>query len=166
MDKMIQGSQEAMVLMEPDYWRVLVATSNGQPAGVLKFKFHDSKFPPGVEAAHVNHIGCWPTCRLGLLVFSSVENYKCKRDECFIEAVVCEAQFRGQGIGKKLMNAVEVQARNRGCTRMGLYVAADNRAKNLYERQGYEVTATNNSCCQYLSVGVKTFYKMEKQLEV
>ena len=36
MDNVIRGSQEAMVLMEPDYWRVLVATSNGQPAGIIQ----------------------------------------------------------------------------------------------------------------------------------
>ena len=94
----------------------------------------------------------------------SLTHHTCKRDECYIDHICCDAQFRGQGVGKKLMEAAEAQARDQGCTFMSLWVAAENRAKNLYERQGYQVTETVDSCWATRAVGMSKFYKMEKQL--
>ena len=162
MDKVIRGSQEAMVLMEPEYWRVLVATSNGQPAGIIQLNYHGSKEPRGVGDAYVNYLGCWASCRVTFT--GSLAHHTCKRGECYIDHICCDAQFRGQGIGKKLMEAAEAQARDQGCTFISLHVAAENRAKNLYERQGYQVTETVDSCWANRAVGRSKFYKMEKQL--
>lgn len=46
--------------------------------------------------------------------------------------------FRGQGIGRKLLNAVEEYARSTGCCRLTLEVRVDNEpAKNLYLSEGF-----------------------------
>lgn len=48
-------------------------------------------------------------------------------------------QFQGQGIGQKLMSAVEAEARARGCCKVTLEVREDNaRAQALYLKCGFD----------------------------
>ncbi len=48
-------------------------------------------------------------------------------------------QFQGQGVGKKLMAAVEAEARSRGCCKISLEVREDNaRAQALYLKCGFD----------------------------
>ncbi|GAB5562690.1 MAG: GNAT family N-acetyltransferase [Synoicihabitans sp.] len=50
-------------------------------------------------------------------------------------------EHRGQGHGKAVMHLAEQEARNLGCTRLGLHVFAANQvARQLYASSGYEVT--------------------------
>lgn len=60
---------------------------------------------------------------------------------CQVEAVRTEASLRGQGIGRRLMEHVEAEARRRGAARMQL---TSNRARTdahrFYERLGYEAS--------------------------
>lgn len=51
-------------------------------------------------------------------------------------AVVPEC--RGQGIGEKLLEAVQKKARRMGCCKLTLEVREDNPAAHLYERFGFE----------------------------
>lgn len=47
-------------------------------------------------------------------------------------------EFRGKGIGEALLGAVEKKAKETNCCKVTLEVREDNRAKNLYERVGFE----------------------------
>jgi ribosomal protein S18 acetylase RimI-like enzyme len=52
-------------------------------------------------------------------------------------AVAVWADHRGEGIGTRLMSAIEDAARDAGCSQISLSVDADNPARRLYERLGY-----------------------------
>ena len=52
-------------------------------------------------------------------------------------------RLRGRGIGDVLLEACEVEAANRDCSRLRLEVRSDNgRAQRLYERRGYRLFAS------------------------
>lgn len=54
-------------------------------------------------------------------------------------SIATHAQARGKGVGSALLQAVESQARRRGCDELRLEVRTDNRAAiSLYERLGYQ----------------------------
>ena len=61
-------------------------------------------------------------------------------------------EFRGKGIGRGLLGAVEKKAKAENCCKITLEVREDNRAKRLYERQGF-------------SNGDPRMFFMEKYLE-
>lgn len=46
--------------------------------------------------------------------------------------------FRSKGIGEALLASVEKKARETNCCKVTLEVREDNRARNLYERMGFE----------------------------
>lgn len=47
-------------------------------------------------------------------------------------------EMRGQGVGEKLLEAVQQKARKMNCCKLTLEVRTDNRAIHLYERFGFE----------------------------
>ncbi len=46
-------------------------------------------------------------------------------------------EYRGKGIGEMLLAAAEKKAAETGCCKVTLEVREDNRARSLYERQGF-----------------------------
>jgi ribosomal protein S18 acetylase RimI-like enzyme len=46
-------------------------------------------------------------------------------------------QWRGRGVGTRLLRTIETVARRRGYCKVNLEVRTDNRARQLYERLGY-----------------------------
>lgn len=56
-----------------------------------------------------------------------------------IHDLAVDREFRGQGLSLKLLNAVEKEARNRGCCKVTLEVLSGNEvAKNAYLKAGFE----------------------------
>lgn len=163
MPKLIRGSQDSARLMEPEYYRIFVATYNGERAGMVEIQYHGSKSAPGADDAYLQHLSCWPICRLGCM--ECLLNNNCKKGECYIDHICCDNNFRGKGVGKVLMERAEWEARKRGCTRMTLAVVQSNRARHLYERQGYVISKdVDGCCCTYCATGERKFYNMEKRL--
>lgn len=61
--------------------------------------------------------------------------------EWYIDSIVTHPDFRGQGVGKELMEAVYERARSEGMPVVGLNVDHGNpRAKALYKAQGFVKT--------------------------
>ncbi|MDO4288479.1 MAG: ribosomal protein S18-alanine N-acetyltransferase [Eubacterium sp.] len=65
----------------------------------------------------------------------------CVVDEAQVMNVGVLPEYRGQGLGKRLMEGLWQQAADAGCSLMTLEVKADNTAAlALYRGQGFEVT--------------------------
>jgi|SRR3989344_9187211 len=62
----------------------------------------------------------------------------------YVEDVVVDSRYRGQGLGKKIMEAIVAEARNRKLTYLFLTSnAARDAANNLYQKLGFEIVETN-----------------------
>jgi ribosomal protein S18 acetylase RimI-like enzyme len=60
-------------------------------------------------------------------------------------------QYRGEGVGTALLNAVEERARRKGCCKLTLEVLDDNtRARGLYRRFGFEDSVVAESVTRFL----------------
>ncbi|MEX2692069.1 N-acetyltransferase family protein [Rhizobium mongolense] len=61
----------------------------------------------------------------------------------YVNVLACYPEYRGQGLGSRLLNLAEQIAREEALRRMSVIVADNNAgARRLYERHGYEVAAT------------------------
>lgn len=71
---------------------------------------------------------------VGFLVFSE------DHDELYLNTLVIDAKFQGQGLGKQVMKWLEALAHQNHCRTMGLCVQINNhRAIRFYEKIGFEV---------------------------
>lgn len=58
-----------------------------------------------------------------------------------IHDVIVRKEYRNQGVGRQLMNAIIQEAENRSCSRLTLEVRTDNhKAQNLYKSLGFRDT--------------------------
>ncbi|VGO22017.1 GNAT family N-acetyltransferase [Pontiella sulfatireligans] len=81
---------------------------------------------------------CTGVFREGELVGAMVMLFRSNAAVARIYSLAVVPEFRGQGIGRKLLATAERKARARGCTRMKLEVRMDNiPAIRLYESLGY-----------------------------
>lgn len=71
------------------------------------------------------------TCFIGYSTFTASKTFK-------IHDVAVHPDARGLGIGTKLLETVEAEAEELGCSKITLEVRTDNPAKKLYEREGFE----------------------------
>jgi ribosomal protein S18 acetylase RimI-like enzyme len=59
--------------------------------------------------------------------------------------------FRGLGIGRQLLAAIETAAADHGCCKVTLEVRADNRARRLYEDVGFRAGETEGSAFAFMT---------------
>ncbi|WP_423188480.1 GNAT family N-acetyltransferase [Alkalibacterium sp. f15] len=76
-----------------------------------------------------------------LPLFETFTDSETFEGEWYLDTLVTSPKYRGQGIGKELMEGAYNKARAAGMKVVGLNVDHDNpRAKQLYERQGFKKT--------------------------
>ncbi|MEX0351357.1 MAG: N-acetyltransferase family protein [Paracoccaceae bacterium] len=64
-------------------------------------------------------------------------------DSWYVNVLACYPEYRGQGLGSDLLDLADNIARAEGLHRMSVIVAGNNDgARRLYERKGYQTTAT------------------------
>lgn len=88
---------------------------------------------------------------------------------CELERLVVGTKARGKGLGKKLLNWVDDQARQRDCQFVELRVVSGNPAKKLYLKEGYvPADSCCSKCCMcpiiFCLMGHVTAEKMRKDL--
>ncbi len=78
---------------------------------------------------------------LGLIGLHSFPALHAAAPVCYITALVVAAAARGRGIGRRMLDAADAWARERGCRRI-VVTSAEHRADahTFYERSGFEHT--------------------------
>jgi len=91
---------------------------------------------------------------------------KLTKDEMYIDYVAIDSAYRGQGVGTSLLMYGEGLARKtKGIRRFTLGVIHENvRARQLYEKLGFQVYETKSSRLVELFTGIRTSHKLEKLL--
>lgn len=107
--------------------------------------------------------------QLGILRFLragailSLFSYSPNPDEMYIEAISVDGNARGLGAGKLLLDKLTERAQLESHTSLTLKVILENeRARKLYEREGFRVINTKSSQIIKLVSGVAGAHKMEK----
>ena len=100
----------------------------------------ESSMRPVMAAAGVRALRVIPFGLLGARLFRFIGDVP--EDDYYLAALAVDDDRRGLGIGSALLDDVERRAREAGCRRLVLDVAADNpEAQKLYERRGMAVEA-------------------------
>jgi ribosomal protein S18 acetylase RimI-like enzyme len=93
------------------------------------------------------------------LFLKPIEN-KSAIDGLYIQNISVDAAARGEGIGTKIIDFIEEWASNNGTSSLWLDVAfANEKARKLYERQGFKVVAQHR-----LLFSKQGFFRMRKPL--
>jgi ribosomal protein S18 acetylase RimI-like enzyme len=109
--------------------------------------------------------------QLGILRFIragaifSLFSYTPKPEEMYIEAISVHSNARGLGAGKLLLDKLTERAQSESHKSLTLKVILENeRARKLYEREGFQVIKTKSSRIINLVSGVAGAHQMEKIL--
>ncbi|KAK3098730.1 hypothetical protein FSP39_022490 [Pinctada imbricata] len=139
--KFIESLTNHMQDQAPQYYeRNFIAEHNGERAGLVAIKCHGDL---------AESLFCMESATL--------DSKSIPRGKCYVDHICVDENFRGKGIGKVLMEFCDIEARRIGCKSIFLDVSTTNRARNLYERQGYEIQDTVYGCCwsYRCTIGVK-----------
>ena len=153
-----------------NYRRIFLAEIDGHAAGVMVLRFHgDHELQAGEDyscsdwCGFARKFGCWPTLCMWCLA-ETTEPMKIPQGKCYLANLAVNPEFRGRGVGKTLMGVGDEMAVKNGCGVIYLYVSFENRAKNLYEREGYVEVGEKTGCIMRWSSGVSKFHEMVKTL--
>ncbi|MEO0562008.1 MAG: GNAT family N-acetyltransferase [Chloroflexota bacterium] len=137
-DKAIAVLQRAL---NPAY--AIVSLEAGQLIGIAGFKDTDGSLidlQPEMMTEAFGWLGGWVRI-MGLLLFQR----NLSDGVLLMDGIVVDASARGKGVGTKLLDAVVGHAVDNGYTHVRLDVVDTNpRAKQLYERKGFEAVDTQS----------------------
>ncbi|ECB9715515.1 GNAT family N-acetyltransferase [Listeria monocytogenes] len=135
---------------------LLIATQDEKVCGCL---FLTSKADSHRQFYHsIREYLAFPK-RLKLIFLLSLLSHKPTSNERYIDFITVSPNFRGQGIGKKLLNhCIETFPKEQ----ITLYVAKNNiGAYQLYQNLGFQVKEQENSIIMGILTGIKEWHKME-----
>jgi ribosomal protein S18 acetylase RimI-like enzyme len=110
----------------------------GKPAGVLQTGPSSMKITPGVVLAAVRALGLLALRMPGRLGIMDRVAPKKPEGAFIISEIHVLDEYRGRGLGARMMARAEEQARAGGFAVMALHTRTNNPARRLYERCGYE----------------------------
>ncbi|MEO1289453.1 MAG: GNAT family N-acetyltransferase, partial [Chloroflexota bacterium] len=145
----------------PDY--AIIAVQDNEVVGVAGFKDSDGNLvdiQPEMMVETFRFFGGWLRI-LGLLLFTR----QLEADILLMDGIVVDADYRGQGIGSQLLDAVMAHAREKDYQQVRLDVINTNpRARQLYERKGFIAGKTEDVSWLKPIFGFSASTKMYKSL--
>jgi len=144
--------------------RACVAELDGEIVGVAGYKQNGrGLFEPSFAGFWREYGLSAPLRYLGLALLERREEPDC----LLMDGIAVDATLRGHGIGTKLLQAIEAQARSRGCKSIRLDVIDTNPgARRLYERFGFEAGKTTGVGIFGLIFSFKSSTTMTKRISV
>ncbi len=120
-------------ILQPE--RALLAMNNGDVVGIAGLQFRGREYLDPSLLTLRKH--------LGVGIFRAMFNgwlleHRVKKNELFVDTIAVAEQYRGLGIGNKLLQTVIDFSRrqNFSCVKLSV-IGTNTRAKKLYERTGF-----------------------------
>ncbi|GAJ26750.1 acetyltransferase, GNAT family [Liquorilactobacillus sucicola DSM 21376 = JCM 15457] len=96
--------------------------------------------------------------RLRIYAFLTLLSYRPKKGETYIDFLAVAASFRGKGVGKKLLNYLQIHSSKK----VSLHVASSNKAAfSLYNSQGFKMKTHKKSMLSKRILKIPLWYFME-----
>lgn len=146
------------------YEGYVIAEKGGVVIGVMMLKWKNQETPK-TDIAIMKFIkthGLRPLLNL-LLAFIASLHFP-KKNECYVELLAVKESIRGQGVGSQLLQYAESVAREYHHTHLTLTVAASNRARNLYMREGFSSVKEDSSRFTQYVLGTRDWIFMRKDI--
>ena len=142
----VRSDKERISLLEnclvPEY--AIIALSNNKLIGITGFHTPKGSLTGGITYSDlVSQLGIFKG-NWAALIFSLYER-KPAPGELLMDGIAVHSEFRGKGVGSKLLDEIVKYARENKYDKIRLDVININpRAKQLYERKGFEAIKTQN----------------------
>jgi len=132
-----------MLWSAAENWKLSeLAIVDGEVAGVLQTGRSSTRVTVGVIAAAVRSLGPVALLRMpGRLRLQRRVTPEKPDGACIVSELHVAPEFRGQGLGQRMLTHAEEDALAVGCATMALHTLTTNPARRLYERCGYEAAA-------------------------
>lgn len=146
--------------------RCITATVNGELGGILTVNTRGNEFYKFSVVKLFSRFSPFQACRILFNLAVMALDGRPDADEFVVETLVVHPDFRGMGIGTKLLQRAEAVAATLGKHRITLGVIEENDgARRLYERCGYKLTNTQRGFPLQF-IGTSAVHTMEKSVTV
>ena len=157
-------AQIEYLMLERGLCTLFVAQMDGQVVGLLELTGRRERLSDvwGQLQIMLRKVGLLYTLRatigLALLHEATV------RDTAYVTNVAVSTDFRGRGVGWRLLESAEEWTQARGKSSLSLHVAASNRARHLYERFGFRLEKRSEEWLTGWLFGIRAWLLMVKPL--
>jgi ribosomal protein S18 acetylase RimI-like enzyme len=152
----------------PQGWRCsTVAEADGQVVGVLQSGRGDTepfRMTPRLALLALRTFGVGIVSVLGRYRARLRVNPSLPPDAYYIAEFDVDPEYRNKGVGARLLEHAEQDARGLGLRKMSLVTTTDNPARRLYERHGFGVVETKTDSSYERYTGIAGRLLMVKDL--